>query len=358
MALSTADFTYSDPDALQGLANVRIDSLPAAGTGTLRLNGVAVTAGQVVSAADIAAGRLVYTPALNGNGLNYSAFTFSVQDSAGSFDAAPNSVTFNVTPVNDAPVANDDTAAATNEDTPAVIAPATLLGNDTDVDGDTLSIASVQGAVGGTVAIVGGNVVFTPTANFNGPASFTYTVIDGNGGVSTATVNLAVNPVNDNPVANPDAASTPINTLLASIVVLANDTDVDGNTLSVTAASVNPAEGTVSLNADGTLAFTPALNFTGPAVISYSISDGAGGTATSSVTVNVGANNAPLGADAVRSVLEDGSYTVAAGDFGFTDVDAGQSLANVRIDSLPALGKGSIEPERHGCDSRPGGQRG
>ena len=73
VALSTADFTYSDPDALQGLANVRIDSLPAAGTGTLRLNGVAVTAGQVVSAADIAAGRLVYTPALNGNGLNYSA---------------------------------------------------------------------------------------------------------------------------------------------------------------------------------------------------------------------------------------------------------------------------------------------
>ncbi len=56
------------------------------------------------------------------------------------------------------------------------IAPLTLLGNDTDPDGNPLTITSVQGAVNGTVALVGGNVVFTPTAGYNGPASFTYTI--------------------------------------------------------------------------------------------------------------------------------------------------------------------------------------
>ena len=192
VTLATADFAFTDPDAAQGLANVRIDTLPA--SGSLLLNAVAVTTGQVISAADIAAGRLVFAPALNGNGAPYASFTFSVQDSAGAFDSAPNSVTLNVTPVNDAPLAVNDTVASTAEDTPAVISQASLLVNDSDVDADTLTIASVQGAVGGTVSLSGANVVFTPTPNYNGPASFTYTIIDGNGGTSTATVNVAVTP--------------------------------------------------------------------------------------------------------------------------------------------------------------------
>jgi Cadherin-like domain/Putative Ig domain len=91
--------------------------------------------------------------------------------------------------------AND--SASTDEDTVLTIDPATLLANDLDLDGDTLTITSVQGAVNGSVALVSGNVVFTPNANYNGPASFTYTVSDGNGGTSTATVNLTIGAVND-----------------------------------------------------------------------------------------------------------------------------------------------------------------
>src|SRR5262249_57540872 len=85
---------------------------------------------------------------------------------------------------------------------------ATVVGNDTDVDGDNLTITSVQGATHGTVSLSGSNVIFTPAADYNGAASFTYTVSDGHGGSSTATVNVTVNPVNDAPVANADSVTT------------------------------------------------------------------------------------------------------------------------------------------------------
>ena len=79
--------------------------------------------------------------------------------------------------------------------------PSALLTNDSDVEGDALVISSVQGAVNGTVSINGsGDVEFVPTANYNGPASFTYTVSDGRGGFDTETVTINVNPVNDAPV--------------------------------------------------------------------------------------------------------------------------------------------------------------
>ena len=163
----------------------------------------AVTTGQVISAADIAAGRLSFVPAANGNGTAYASFTFSVQDSGGAFDTAPNRITFDIAAVNDAPVGTPDTVNAV-EDTPLTIPASALLGNDSDADGDTLTITSVQGAVNGTVSLVGGNVVFTPAANYNGPASFSYTVSDGQGGSSTVTVTVNVGAVNDAPVAGHD----------------------------------------------------------------------------------------------------------------------------------------------------------
>ena len=104
-----------------------------------------------------------------------------------------------VTAVNDAPVAVDDTGITTAEDTDAVIPAATLLANDTDIDGGPLTVTSVGGAVGGTVALAGTTITFTPTANTSGPASFTYTVSDGAGGTDTATVTVTVTAVNDPP---------------------------------------------------------------------------------------------------------------------------------------------------------------
>ncbi len=83
-----------------------------------------------------------------------------------------------VTRRNDPPVAVDD-AATTAEDTAVAIAAATLLANDTDLDGDTLTVTAVGTAVNGTVSLVSGVVTFTPAANYTGAASFEYTVSDG-----------------------------------------------------------------------------------------------------------------------------------------------------------------------------------
>jgi VCBS repeat-containing protein len=111
-----------------------------------------------------------------------------------SFGANANqNVVLTITGTNDKPVASAHGGLTTDNWTALTVTAADLLAGATDPDAsDSLALSSVQGAVGGTVAIVGGNAVFTPTATKTGQASFTYTVSDGHGGTSVATVNLAV----------------------------------------------------------------------------------------------------------------------------------------------------------------------
>src|SRR5262249_57385849 len=117
-----------------------------------------------------------------------ASFTYTVSDGNGGTATATVNIT--VTPVNDAPVAAGDTVSAT-EDTPLVLAPAALLGNDSDVDGDSLTITSVQGATHGTVALdASSNVVITPADNYNAPVSATYTASEPQGRQATADVHV------------------------------------------------------------------------------------------------------------------------------------------------------------------------
>src|SRR5258708_4399586 len=112
---TTADFGFSDPADVpaNALLAVQISSLPSAGT--LTDNGLAVTAGQFVSAAEIAAGKLLYTPAAGQSGAAYASFTFQVEDDGGTangganLDSAPRTMTVNVTWVNDAPQGTNHT---------------------------------------------------------------------------------------------------------------------------------------------------------------------------------------------------------------------------------------------------------
>ena len=201
------------------------------------------------------------------------------------------------------PVGVDDTAS-TSEDT--TVSNINVLGNDTDIDGDTLSVQGTPTAPNGTVSVnVDGTLNYTPDANFNGTDTITYTVSDGNGGTDAATVTVTVSAVNDGPVGVDDTASTSEDTTVSNINVLGNDTDIDGDTLSVSGTPTAP-NGTVTVNVDGTLNYTPDANFNGTDTITYTVSDGNGGTDTATVTVTVSAvNDGPVGVDDTASTSED-----------------------------------------------------
>ncbi|MFV8433698.1 tandem-95 repeat protein, partial [Vibrio owensii] len=273
-------------------------------------------------------GELVFTPAEDFNG--EATITYVVTDGELT-DEATVSVTVN--PVNDAPVANDD-STTTDEDTPVTI---DVLPNDTDVDGDTLTIvnASVP-AEQGTVEIIDGKLVFTPAEDFNGEATITYVVTDGEL-TDEATVSVTVNPVNDAPVANDDSTMTDEDTPV-TIDVLPNDSDVDGDTLTIVNASVPAEQGTVEI-VDGKLVFTPAEDFNGEATITYVVTDGElTDEATVSVTVNP-VNDAPVANNDSTTTDEDTPVTidVLPND---TDVD-GDTLTIVNA-SVPAE-QGTVE---------------
>jgi VCBS repeat-containing protein len=266
-------------------------------------------------------GSYQFAPAANYNG-PVPVATYTVSDG---ILVSTSTLTLNVTPVNDPPLALDD-AFTIAEDATLVIDPAKLLGNDSDPDHDALAIASVQDAVNGSVALVGGQVVFTPGANYNGSASFSYTISDGHGGSSTATVHVEVLPVNDPPLAADDSVSTPEDQplTLAPSVLLANDSDPEHDAL--TLVSVQGAlHGTVAL-VGGSVVFTPDADYNGPASFTYTVADSHGATSTATVNVAVlPVNDAPAGIADVASTPED---TPLAGNVHANDSDIdGPALA-------------------------------
>ena len=176
-----------------------------------------------------------------------------------------------VTSTNHAPVAVDDTDTTT-EDTTLIRAASSYRANDTDSDGDSLTITAVFAPSNGTVTLAGANITFTPAADFSGTAGYDYTVSDG-ALTDIGHVALIVTPVNDPPILADDFDSTSLNTSLirATSVYLTNDIDVD-STLSITAVS-NPVNGVVAL-VGTTITFTPATDFTGTAGFDYTVSDG------------------------------------------------------------------------------------
>ena len=159
-----------------------------------------------------------------------------------------------------------------------------MLGNDTDVEGDTLAVTGHSTPAHGTVSCTTTTCTYTPAANYNGADSFTYTISDGHGGTDTATVSMTVTAVQDAPDAVNDSLGTSKD-VAKTIAVTSNDTDPDGDTLAVTDHST-PAHGTVSCDST-TCTYTPASGYTGPDSFTYTISDGHGGTDTATVSVTV-----------------------------------------------------------------------
>ncbi|TKB92562.1 MAG: tandem-95 repeat protein, partial [Nitrospira sp.] len=221
---TSANFGFSDVDVGDALSAVRIDTLP--GSGTLTLSGAAVTAGQVVTVADITAGNVVFTPAVNANGVGYATLTFSVRDSTNGYDAAPNSLTFDVTAVNDAPTLTAGTVSNLIVSEDAGLASLGLGGvayspsGGADESGQTLSYAvtAIPSASIGNVFLADGTtrvtvgsysladiqgMQFKPTANASGVTAFQFNVYDSggtaNGGANNISqfILITVNAVND-----------------------------------------------------------------------------------------------------------------------------------------------------------------
>jgi Ca2+-binding RTX toxin-like protein len=184
------------------------------------------------------------------------------------------------------------TVATTNEDIAVNIFASNVLRRYTDIDGDTLTISDFTNPTNGTLTLNDNATpdnpgddffIYTPNANFNGTDSFNFTVADGNGGTITNTFNLNVKPFNDAPVAANDFLTAAFNTPLSIPVsnLLANDTDINTNNLTITAVS-GATNGTAVLNDNGTvgnstddfIVFTPINGFSGNANFNYTISDG------------------------------------------------------------------------------------
>ena len=399
---STTDFGFSDPSdsPANNLQAVEITTLPTAGT--LTDNGVAVTAGQFVSAVDIAGGKLVFTPDANANGTGYASLTFQVQDDGGTanggvdIDASPNTITFDVTPVNDAPAGADNTLT-TLEDTPYTFSTTDFGFSDpSDSPANNLQaveittlptagtltdngVAVTAGQFVSAVDIAGGKLVFTPDANANGTgyASLTFQVQDdggtANGGVdidaSPNTITFDVTPVNDAPAGADNTLTTLEDTPYTFSTTdfgFSDPSDSPANNLQAVEITTLPTAGTLTDNgvavtagqfvsavdiAGGKLVFTPDANAngTGYASLTFQVQDD-GGTANGGVDIDASpntitfdvtpVNDAPAGADNTLTTLEDTPYTFSTTDFGFSDPSdsPANNLQAVEITTLPTAG--------------------
>lgn len=227
---------------------------------------------------------------ISGTGLIYTAnaaftgvdrFTYTIVDGRGGSATANVSVTMPTLP-NQPPVAVDD-AGNTTVGTAIAL---DVLDNDSDPDGDAITIVGTTQPANGLVAFTGTTVTYAPAAGFVGTDSFTYTIDDGRGGSASATVRVTVGAApNQPPVATPDVAVTPVNSPVV-VDVLANDSDPDGDPLTIIAVT-QPANGTVAISGS-TLIYTPNPGFFGIIdTFTYTIDDGRGGTATTDAGVFV-----------------------------------------------------------------------
>jgi len=225
-----------------------------------------------------------------------------------------------------------DSTLTIDEDTALTIDPATLLGNDLDVDGDNLTITAVGNAVNGSVTLLAnGQVVFTPASNFNGTGSFTYTVSDGHGGSDTATVTVGVRPVNDAPTTADAAISTAEGTPVVGSV---KASDLEGDALTYALQST-AGHGSVVLNAStGVYTYTPAGDYNGGDTFTVRVSDGKGGYADSVVSLVVTpVNDAPtVQPIALPAIDEDNNLTITTAQLlaNAQDVD-GDTLSIVGL---------------------------
>ena len=337
---------------------ITVTGLPNPALGSVTLSdGTPLVNGQALTLLEFQGLQFDTVPNTSGS----STFTYTVTDG---MDTVPGTATITISGSNDAPVAIDN-QYTTNEDasfTGNVLTNNTGAGVDSDPDGDALSVTAVNGqpsAIGASIILSSGatltlqsdgGFIYNPStsATFNtlplGSSttdSFDYTVSDGNGGSDTATVTLTINGANDGITAVADLGATDQGSVLsvnALSGVLNNDTDLDGDSLSV--SDVNGTGGNVgtqitlgsgalvTLNADGSYDYDPNSMFDGLAAgatttdsFTYTVVDGNGASATETVTITItGTNEAPVATVDANTAQEDVTL-VATGNVLLNDTD-------------------------------------
>ena len=294
-------------------------------------------------------GNITFTPLENFNGT--VTIPYIISDGNGGTATANEIITVN--PINDAPVAVDDLYIAMEDNGPITLTPLT---GDSDADGDSLTVTSIGGTtiVPGTlqeITIAGqgtvtvdtlGNIIFEPVSHIDETATIPYVISDGNGGTATANEIITIISVNDIPVAVDDNYTTD-EELAVALNPLTGDSDVDGDTLTVTSiggTTILPGtlqqitiigQGILTVDTLGNITFTSLENFNGTVTIPYIINDSNGGTATANEIITVNSiNDAPVAVDDLYIATEDNGPIILTPLTGDSDVD-GDSLTVISI---------------------------
>jgi hypothetical protein len=313
--LTTGNFGFSDVDVGDSLSAVRIDAIPTAGT--LTLSGVAVTAGQVITVADITAGNLVFTPAADVSGAGYATFTFSVRDSNNAYDTAPNTLTFDVTAVNDAPVLTANTGSTVAEGGTDTIDSSELAV--TDVENlaaqltytigtgpayGRLELTTAPGVSASTFTqadIAANRLVYVHNGSETTSDNFTFTVSDGAGGtLGPTTMTLTITPVNDTPTitSNGGATTAAINVVenvSAVTIVTGADVDLPAQVLTYSISggadqalfTINAATGALSFATPPDFEVATDANGDNVCVVQVRVVDSQGASTTQTIQVTV-----------------------------------------------------------------------
>jgi VCBS repeat-containing protein len=306
----------NDTDADNDTLTVTVVDQPGHGTLTLNTDG-----------------SFTYTPDANYHGTD--TFTYKAND--GTHDSETATVTITVNSVNDAPVAEADSYSVPVNGQLSVNAAQGVLANDSDADGDSLTPTVVTQPTHGTLTLdADGTFSYTPDADYHGTDTFAYRINDGTTDSANATVTIDVNTL-----ANvvDDSYSTSVDTQLsvdAATGLLANDTDVDDDSLTVTVVT-QPSHGTLTYDADGSFVYTPSNDYRGDDSFIYSVDDGYG--ASEQATVKIEVNAVPAVVDDAYTVDEDGTLTkdATAGVLN-NDSDADSDTLTVTVTTEPSHG--------------------
>ncbi|MFA9398732.1 MAG: Ig-like domain-containing protein [Clostridiaceae bacterium] len=259
------DVLSNDSDIEGDSITIKSISNPKNGTATMSYN----TNGDKI---------ILYTPNVNFNGTEYMSYTVEDANEGTSIGL----ITITVNPSNDAPVAEADQYVV---DEDSLDNEFDVLDNDTDVDEDKLTIKSVGTSENSTISIVDKKIIYTPNTSFNGQDTITYTISDGNGETSKATINITVNPANHVPVAVDDEFYVEEYSFNNLLDVLANDTDADGDILTI--SSVDAPYYKVEV-VNNKIQYSPESIYVGEIdSFTYTIIDSSGQLATATVKIIV-----------------------------------------------------------------------